>query len=119
MSPLDLKNKLNNKFLFKILLYFMMPNSIYGQIDNYYVNTNKKHIERTYYFKVMDSLVAAAPNDTIYECINCVRFMTAETKIRSSGKVTYFGQLEFTKEDLRKWHNYYTKKYNKKRKKIY
>lgn len=86
---------------------------MYGQVDNYYISTPRKSIERAYYFRIMDSLVAVAPNDTLYECLNCVRFMKDETGIPSTGKVTYFGQFDFTKEDLRKWHDWYDKKYNK------
>jgi hypothetical protein len=89
---------------------------MYGQVDNYYINTSKKKLERVYYFKIMDSLVAAAPNDTLYGCINCIRFMKAETEIPSSGNITYFGQFDFTKEDLQKWHAWYNKRYKKRRK---
>lgn len=120
MLRLHLKSKCKTKLSvgqrFRILiLCFFVPNIMYGQVDSYYINTSKKNIERAYYFRIMDSLVAASPNDSLYGCINCVRFMKDETEAPSSGKITYFGQFDFTKGDLRKWHAWFDKKYKKRK----
>lgn len=89
---------------------------IVGDIDTYAITTADKELERVYYFKVMDSLVAARPQDTIYGCRYCISFMYQETKIPSSGHITYFGQMEFTKDDLVKWHEWYERNHKKRRK---
>jgi hypothetical protein len=79
----------------------------------YYIDTKDKRAEESYYFKIMDSLVLAAPKDSFYECFNCVVFMKRTTQIPSSGNITYFGQFDFTKEDLQKWHAWYNKEIQK------
>lgn len=109
-------NSFNCECMIVVILMILSPIIGYSQ-DRYYIETSGKNQERVYYFKIMDSLVSASPHDSLYECLNCIRFMKKETKIPSSGRYTYFGQLEFTKQDLKRWHEWYDKT-KKKAKKI-
>ncbi|MEO8772128.1 MAG: hypothetical protein ABI402_18660 [Ferruginibacter sp.] len=102
-----------NHFFLLIILAIIGSNFTYGQ--TYYINTNDKKAEFKYYFRIMDSLVAADQNEQLHTCINCVKHMESMTKILSSGKTTYFGRLSFTEGDLKKWHAWYTHKFKQKR----
>jgi hypothetical protein len=82
------------------LVFFLVVNSsLFGQA--YYIKTEDKIVEFEYYFKIMDSLVTNNRNDTLFTCRNCIILLEAETKIYASGKLTYFGVFDFSKNDLK------------------
>lgn len=95
--------------LYIFICFFSTVNVVKSQ--EYYIETKNKREKFSYYFNVMDSMISQNPSDSFYNCINCVRFMQSETKIQASGNITYFGKMEFTKEDLEKWLIWFEKKY--------
>src|SRR4051812_618733 len=67
-----------------------------------------------YHFNILDSVVKANPNDTIYACcIPSIKFMEIKTGIEAHSDGTYFGKLYFSKEDLQKWREWWDKMYKK------
>lgn len=87
-----------------------------GYLDKFYVDSNSKIVKWQYYFKVMDSLVLARSTDSTFACKSGIYFMETETGIISSGETTFFGRFDFTRDDLVKWHEYYDRRYKKRRK---
>jgi hypothetical protein len=63
-----------------------------------------------YHFKILDSLAQASKSDTIYSAklVQSIEFMERRTKISASTDGTYYGRLGFTRNDLFKWHKWFT-----------
>lgn len=87
-----------------------------GYLDKAYIDSKSKTVKWQYYLKVMDSLVLARSNDSTFVCKSGIYFMETETGIISSGETTFFGRFNFTRDDLVKWHEYYDRRYKKRRK---
>ena len=103
----------------KSLVYIILLGSLINCDNNQ--STVQKNISREvsdtsfeYHFKILDSAVKANPHDTIYACCTpSIKFMEVKTGIEAQTGGTYFGKLNFFKEDLQKWHEWYDKKYEK------
>ena len=69
-----------------------------------------------YHFRILDSAAQFPPEDTMYHCCHSsVEFMEEFTHIPSDSESDYFGSTGFKREDLQKWHEWYDKKYGKKK----
>lgn len=69
-----------------------------------------------YHFNILDSVVRHQPLDTLYRCCtSSIDFMEEKTEIEPSSPGDFSGRSYFTKRDLEKWHEWYEKKYGKKR----
>jgi hypothetical protein len=63
-------------------------------------------------FRILDSAANANPKDTFYNCCyDYVDFLETKTRIIANVDGDYVGPTGFTKNDLRKWHEWYDKKY--------
>jgi hypothetical protein len=79
------------------------------------INTEMADTSFKYHFNILDSAIRAKPNDSIYTCCSpSIKFMEVNTGIDAHSDGTLLGKLVFSKEDLRKWHEWYDKKYGKK-----
>lgn len=100
------------KLTFPFLIFFIGIH-VHGQ--NFNARQSFDH-----HFKILDSLSFCTSADTIYTVkhVESVSFMEKNTKIYSSTSGNFYGRLGFTKEDLRMWHEWYEKKYSKKKMKL-
>ena len=63
-------------------------------------------------FRILDSAANTHPRDTFYNCCYYyVDFMESTTGIVANVEGDYAGPTGFTKADLRKWHEWFAKKY--------
>jgi hypothetical protein len=63
----------------------------------------------SYYFKVLDSIIANNPFDTSILCQKAIKFMENQTGIKASFDGNYFGKMLFTRKDLIVWKEWYNK----------
>lgn len=102
--------------LFAIIL---MCSSIYCSNTNRKLDSqdsNKAMDDTTFkhHFNILDSAAKANPNKDIYACCTpSIKFMEVHTGIGARSDGTLLGKLTFSKEDLRKWHEWYDKNYKK------
>lgn len=68
-----------------------------------------------YHFKILDSASKNNKRDTIYCCRASANFMEYHTEIEAGTMGSYFGRLGFTKEALNIWHNWYDRKYRRRK----
>ena len=69
------------------------------------------------YLNQLGSLSSKSIADTIYSSKigNAIKYLEMTSKIPSSIHGNFYGKFGFTKQDLIKWHNWYSHKYIKKR----
>jgi hypothetical protein len=73
----------------------------------------KRYQDFKYHFSILDSVSIRAVNDTVYKCSASVEFMEENTGIEAGIDGDYIGPLGFLKNDLRKWHEWFDKKYKR------
>jgi hypothetical protein len=113
--------------LLSLLLYLANP-SEKQEADLYLFKTESKnitHLEEVSckkckfkkHFAILDSIVSASPKDTIYNCWpGSIYFMVQNTGIEVSTEGTLLGRISFSKYDWIRWHDWYDRRYNKKKK---
>jgi len=65
------------------------------------------HSEFNKHFHVLDSASKAFSVNQIECCGSSAWFMEVQTRIESEGEKGYVGIMSFTKNDLRKWHQWF------------
>ena len=100
-----------------ILFYFICCNNSHPHAAK---QTDLKSIKNMsdstfeYHFHILDSASAANPLDTICTCCTrSIKFMEVNSGISANSDGTLLGKLSFSKEDLKKWHDWYDKLKNK------
>lgn len=84
-----------------------------------YAQQGKQSVEQfKYHFRILDSVAKVTTSDTLSNCIASVQFMEKHTSIEASTDGNYFGKLTCTKNDLKRWHEWYQKKYAKNARKV-
>ena len=64
-----------------------------------------------FHFKILDSLTNLSYNDSmVVGGMPSIEFMEEKTNIEAHSDGTSFGKLEFSKNDLHRWHEWYDKK---------
>jgi hypothetical protein len=86
--------------------------NLFSQESHALANAGKKKKQFNYRFRILDSAANASSSDTIICCSYSIHFMEKNTKIYGEGYITYFGKLFFTKNDLKKWHVWYNKRFH-------
>ena len=63
------------------------------------------------HFRMLDSLARENKADTIYTINHSrsIAFMERHTKINASSHGTYYGRLSYTRTDLYRWHQWFSK----------
>lgn len=64
-----------------------------------------------YHFRILDSLAKTTSSDILLNCAESVKFMEKNTGIEATTDGNYFGRFSCKKSDLRKWHEWYDRKY--------
>ena len=78
-------------------------------------NNQLANSEFVHYFSILDSAAAEVKSDTIVHCcIGPIAFMETSTKIPASSHGGFTGKMYFTKNDLKRWHEWYDIRYGKK-----
>ena len=71
------------------------------------------------HFSILDSTVLVNPNDSIYNCCSAsIKFMVENTGIEVSTDGTLLGRISFSRHDWERWHEWYNKRYGRKRNKL-
>jgi hypothetical protein len=113
-------------FIIVINIFFAIPNAskpsavltqINNNKDSIFIQDLKRKTKKALFvkhFKILDSVVALHPSDTIYGggCFQSILFMVKNTKIEVSTDIGGLGRITFSKTDLLNWHDWYKKKYN-------
>lgn len=101
-----------NKICLSILVFLI-------GITNYSYAQTKIDKQFSQHFKILDSLTKKSISDTVHtiKYSKSIAFMERHTKISSSTHGNYYGKLGYTKNDLKKWHQWYNIKYKSKEKK--
>ena len=69
----------------------------------------------THHFHILDSIANVNINDTVYVgATPSIEFMEVNTGIEAHSEGTLIGKINFSKQDLRKWHEWYDKNCNDK-----
>jgi hypothetical protein len=67
-----------------------------------------------HHFHILDSIVNANINDTVYVGASpSIEFLEVNTGIEAHSDGTLIGKITFSKGDLKRWHDWYNKKYKK------
>jgi hypothetical protein len=84
--------------------------------ESCFFKQKQKRLEFLKHFELLNSVVKANPNDTIYCCYKAsVEFMVLNTKIEVSTDANIAGRSSFSKSDLVRWHAWFDKKYKRKK----
>lgn len=79
-------------------------------------NSYKNYTEFKNHFIILDSVVNTNKNDTIYYCCtSSISFMERNTHVDAYSDGTLLGKLSFSKSDWYKWHEWYDKRYKRKK----
>jgi len=109
--------KLKNINFFSLLVIIIICFGCYRKASsNGSINPNKQLADSEFvqYFRVLDSAAAEVKSDTIVHCcIGPIAFMEINTKIPASSPGGFTGKMFFTKNDLKRWHEWYDKKFKK------
>ena len=115
MSFLNLRRlKIGMIFLFTLLI-----GKIYCQKTKQLSRSSKTiNHEIKNCFRILDSLSKVSATDTIaLNGVYCINYLTDISKILPSSDGSFVGFSYCTREDLRKWHDWYSKTHPKNKKK--
>jgi hypothetical protein len=99
-----------------ILICFIVFSSSLIGCNTAFKQTNKNSLKSNissdttfeYHFYILDSARKAYPKDTIYSCCTpSINFMEIHTGIEGHSDGTLLGKLSFSKDDLRRWHEWF------------
>lgn len=102
------------KVILLAICLFVLNTIMLGQNATNKGDSLKK--EFAYHFKILDRAAKKSKADTIYCCRGSTGFMEKYTDVESGTMGNILGRYGFTKQALRKWHEWYNKKYGRKSK---
>lgn len=106
----SIENEKNNGQVFLIaMISVLMLNT--GCSQKVVGTKDKKQF--AYHFAILDSVASVTPHDTLVNVTESIAFMERKTNIEASTDGTLVGRLACTKEDLKRWHEWYNLSLNK------